>query len=67
MRLSRRLGLVKPSACDLAAYLIEEFALAVVAGEDFGAPANIRISYATSMANLEKGMDRLERALAPLA
>jgi aspartate aminotransferase len=55
------------SASDLASYLINEFNLAVVAGEDFGAPTNIRISYATSMANLEKGMDRLERALRQLA
>jgi aspartate aminotransferase len=58
---------VLESASDLASYLIKEFNLAVVAGEDFGAPANIRISYATSMANLEKGMDRLERALGSLA
>jgi len=62
--LGRRVGSrVLRSAGDLASYLIEEFALAVVGGEDFGAPANIRISYATSMANLEKGMNRLERAL----
>jgi aspartate aminotransferase len=66
--LGRRAGSrVLRSACDLAAYLIEEFGLAVVAGEDFGAPANIRISYATSMANLENGMDRLARALRTLA
>ncbi len=55
------------SASDLATYLIQEFNLAVVAGEDFGAPNNIRISYATSMANLERGMDRLQRALGELA
>ena len=51
------------SASDLASYLIAEYNLAVVAGEDFGAPTHIRISYATSMAQLEKGMDRLEQAL----
>ncbi len=52
------------SASDLAAHLIAEHDLAVVAGEDFGAPTHIRISYATSMAQLEKGLDRLAGALA---
>ncbi|HEY2385654.1 MAG TPA: pyridoxal phosphate-dependent aminotransferase [Candidatus Binatia bacterium] len=51
------------SASDLASYLIAEYNLAVVAGEDFGAPTHIRISYATSMALLEKGLDRLATAL----
>lgn len=55
------------SASDLAAYLIAEYNLAVVAGEDFGAPTHIRISYATSMGELEKGMDRLARALRTIA
>jgi aspartate aminotransferase len=52
------------SASDLASYLIADYNLAVVAGEDFGAPTHIRISYATSMAQLEKGLDRLAEALA---
>ena len=51
------------SASDLASYLLAESGVAVVAGEDFGAPQSIRISYATSMALLEKGLDRLERGL----
>ena len=51
------------SASDLANYLLAESGVAVVAGEDFGAPQSIRISYATSMALLEKGLDRLERGL----
>ncbi len=55
------------SASDLASYLIAEYNLAVVAGEDFGAPTHIRISYATSVAQLEKGMDRLECALRTIA
>jgi aspartate aminotransferase len=66
--LNRRIGTYDiRSASDLASYLIQEFNLAVVAGEDFGAPTHIRISYATSMANLERGMERLERALRGLA
>jgi aspartate aminotransferase len=55
------------SASDLARYLLTEADVAVVAGEDFGAPSNIRISYATSMALLEKGLDRLERGLKTIA
>jgi aspartate aminotransferase len=54
------------SASELASYLIAEYNLAVVAGEDFGAPTHIRISYATSMAQLEKGLDRLATALAAI-
>ncbi len=51
------------SATDLALYLLEEARVALVAGEGFGAPDNVRISYATSMANLQKGMDQIEAAL----
>lgn len=51
------------SATDLALYLLEEARVALVAGEGFGAPNNVRISYATSMANLQKGMDQIEAAL----
>jgi aspartate aminotransferase len=66
--LGRRVGkYMLASASDLASYLIAESGLAVVAGEDFGAPTNIRISYATSMANLREGMDRLDRALRAVA
>jgi aspartate aminotransferase len=35
--------------------------VATVPGEAFGTPANIRISYATSMEQIIKGMDRIER------
>jgi aspartate aminotransferase len=40
--------------------LAEEF-VAVVPGEAFGTNDHIRISYATSMKELERGLDRLER------
>jgi aspartate aminotransferase len=52
---------------DLAAYLIESAHVAVVGGSDFGSPENIRISYATSMENLERGLDRIDAALRQLA
>lgn len=51
------------SATDFALYLLEEARVALVAGEGFGAPNNVRISYATSMENLAKGMDQIEAAL----
>jgi len=43
--------------------LAEEF-VAVVPGEAFGTTDHIRISYATSMKELEKGLDRLARFIA---
>jgi len=51
---------------DMAAYLLDEAAVAVVPGIDFGSDAHIRLSYATSMENIVKGLDRLEKALANL-
>jgi len=44
----------------LAEYLIGEANVALVPGTAFGLPGHMRISYATSMENLEKAMDRLE-------
>ncbi len=41
--------------------LIEEHQVAVIPGIAFGADSNIRLSYATDMATIEKGMDRLEK------
>jgi aspartate aminotransferase len=51
------------SSDTLAELLLTESKIALVPGSGFGAPNNIRISYATSMANLEKAMDRLESFL----
>jgi aspartate aminotransferase len=52
---------------DLAAYLIDRARVAVVGGSDFGAPNHIRISYATSLENLERGLDHIDTALRKLA
>ncbi len=49
--------------CD---YLIEEAKVAVVPGTAFYAPGFIRLSYATSQANIEKGIARLGEALGGL-
>lgn len=48
---------------DLTDYLLEEAKVAVVPGEGFGAEGYIRLSYATSMEVIEKGLDRIEKAL----
>jgi aspartate/methionine/tyrosine aminotransferase len=50
----------------MAYYLLKEARVAIVPGDSFGADDFIRISYATSMANLEKAMDRIAEALAKL-
>jgi aspartate aminotransferase len=49
-----------------SARLLETEKVAVVPGAAFGADANIRLSYACSMANITEGMDRLERFLKTL-
>jgi aspartate/methionine/tyrosine aminotransferase len=50
----------------LAYYLLKEARVAIVPGDAFGADSNIRISYATSMENLERGMDRIIEAVSAL-
>jgi aspartate aminotransferase len=52
-----------PSLCD---YLIEEARVAVVPGSSFYAPGFVRLSYATSQANIEKGVSRMGQALGKL-
>ncbi len=51
----------------LGEYLLDRAHVAVVPGEAFEAPGFLRLSYATSMARLEQGLDRIAQALAPLA
>ncbi|MBD2432585.1 MULTISPECIES: pyridoxal phosphate-dependent aminotransferase [Fischerella] len=51
-------GLKSLQFCDA---LLEEQQVAVIPGIAFGADDNIRLSYATDMATIEKGMDRLEK------
>ena len=48
---------------DLAEYLIEKAGVALVPGTAFGLGGHIRLSIATSMANLEKALDRFEAAV----
>jgi len=46
--------------------LLEKAHVAVVPGEAFGTDKHVRISYATSMHELERGLDRLHRFIADL-
>ncbi|MCU1262932.1 MAG: L-aspartate aminotransferase [Bryobacterales bacterium] len=47
--------------------LLQEAHVAVVPGEAFGTHHHVRISYATSMAELERGLDRMHRFIDGLA
>ena len=59
-----KLGL---KSADFCARLLEQEKVAAVPGIAFGADDYLRISYATSLANIEKGLDRLERFCKTLA
>jgi aspartate aminotransferase len=50
--------------CD---YLLDEARVGVVPGSAFFAPGFVRLSYATSQANIEKALARIASALAKLA
>ena len=52
---------------DFASYLLEEAKVALVSGDAFGADNYIRLSYATSLDTIVKGIDRIERAASKLA
>jgi len=52
-------ALGKPSL-ELAAALLDQARIAVVPGIAFGADGNLRMSFADSLDNLNKGLDRLE-------
>lgn len=54
------------SSMDLSIYLIEKAMVALVPGSAFGAEGYIRISYATGMDNLSRGIERIRKALEEL-
>jgi len=51
------------NTAQLAARLLAEAHVAVVPGEAFGADRHVRITYAASMADLERGLDRFHEFL----
>ncbi len=52
---------------DFSERLLTEAHVAVVPGEAFGTDRHVRISYATSMAELERGLDRIHQFIAGLS
>jgi aspartate aminotransferase len=56
-------GVIK-SPMQFAEKLLAEAHVAVVPGEAFGTDQHIRISYATSHQELERGLDRIQEFLA---
>lgn len=57
-------GKLISNSLELSTYLLEEAKVAVVPGSAFGDDRYIRLSYATSMDNIKKGLDRIEESLA---
>lgn len=51
------------TASDLAAWLLRAAKVAVVPGEGFGAPEHVRFSYATSLAKIKEGVNRILHVL----
>ncbi|OIP89050.1 MAG: aspartate aminotransferase [Syntrophobacterales bacterium CG03_land_8_20_14_0_80_58_14] len=54
------------NSAEMATYLLDEANVALVPGGDFGHDDHIRISYATSIAQIEKGVERIRLALLKL-
>lgn len=54
------------SSMDFALYLLETANVALVHGGAFGSDAHIRLSYATSMENIQKGLERIRDAVSRL-
>lgn len=59
-------GEVLQNAARLAEVLLEDYSTAVVPCADFGFPNHIRLSYAISMEQIEKGLNRIEEFLKSL-
>ena len=58
---TRQLGLADDNAfCE---FLLNEALVAGVPGSGFGAPGHLRLSFATSMENLTRALERMELAL----
>ena len=51
---------------ELAAWLLEHAGVGMVPGTAFGAPGRLRLSFATSMENLESCVARIDRALSAI-
>lgn len=54
------------NSAELIDYLLDEANVAAVPGAAFGSDDHIRLSYATSLANIEEGIKRIKNAVAKL-
>jgi len=54
------------NSVDFSEYLLDVAKVAVVPGIEFGSDEHVRISYAVSMEEIIKGVDRIEKASAKL-
>ena len=54
------------TSAKLAEHLLNDYAVAVIPCADFGFPTHIRLSYAISMEQIDKGLDRIETFLKEL-
>ena len=59
-------GTVVSNSSDFSAYLLDVANVAVIPGIDFGHDNHIRLSYATSMSQIEEGMERIRNAIIKL-
>jgi aspartate aminotransferase len=59
-------GRLIANASDLAMYLLEVAHVATVAGDAFGSPDCLRLSYATDEASLARACERIKSALSRL-
>ncbi|HEY3322689.1 MAG TPA: pyridoxal phosphate-dependent aminotransferase [Planctomycetota bacterium] len=57
-------GVTVKSPMDFCGVALEQANVALVPGEAFGSKKHVRLSYATSMEMIDKGLDRLEKLLA---
>lgn len=59
-------GIVIKTSQDFCDYLLADHRVAAVAGDGFGAEGYLRLSYATSMELIQKGLARIKMAVAEL-
>jgi aspartate aminotransferase len=55
-------GKVMKDSADIAEYLLKEHYVATVPGDAFGAPENLRLSYAASIEELQEAVSRIRKA-----
>ena len=54
------------NAAELAKILLDDFSVAIIPCADFGFPNHFRLSYAISIEQIEKGLDRIQKFLETL-